>query len=57
LKGGSHDPLGWLFVELFAGFGFGLLSAGHNEMCYRNGFVDGHTEGFRDGMKELGKVG
>jgi hypothetical protein len=55
LKGGSHDPLGWLFVGLFAGFG--LLSAGHDEMRYRNGFVEGHTEGFQDGMKELGKVG
>jgi len=26
-------------------------------MCYRNGFVEGQTEGFQDGMKELGKVG
>ena len=45
----------WLFVALFAGFG--LLSADHDGMCCRNRFVEGHTEGFQDGMKELGKVG
>jgi hypothetical protein len=42
-------------MGLSAGFGFGLLSAGHDEIRYRNGFVEGHTEGFQDGMKELGR--
>jgi hypothetical protein len=52
----------WITIAFFVGmfFGFwviGLLAAGATESSYRAGFQEGHTEGFEDGLKEVGKVG
>ncbi len=47
-----------LFVGVFLGMlAIGCLAAGATESSYRNGFQEGHTEGFEDGLKEVGKVG
>lgn len=52
----------WVLVAVFGGFGFGvfmmaLLVAGANEHIYREGFTEGHTAGYQDGLKEFGKTG
>lgn len=57
---------GWLILAFFVGtvagvFLVGLLAAGRDECCYRQGFcqglAEGHTAGFLDGIKELQRVG
>ena len=52
----------WLVLAFFAGtfvglFLVALLAAGRDEIAYRAGFHEGHTEGFRDGVAKWQKVG
>jgi hypothetical protein len=53
---------GWLVVAVSAGaivgmVMIGLMAAGASEYCYRQGFQEGHAEGFNDGVAQITKVG
>jgi len=52
----------WLVLALFVGTGAGifliaLLAGGRDEWDYRQGYVEGHKEGFVDGLNQFDKVG
>ena len=52
----------WLILAIFAGvvigaFLIGMLAAARDEGAYRAGWVEGHREGFQDGLKEFGQAG
>jgi hypothetical protein len=52
----------WVLVVAFGGFilgviGIAVLSAGRDDHFYRAGFLEGHREGFENGIKSIGGVG